>query len=94
MLSDKQHAPADIVEDHGQVAVALADGDLVDRQKAQPIELGLAVVLFQIMFVDGLDRLPVQSQMASHFGYGHRSAQLVNVAGQPGGHPQIGMKQL
>jgi hypothetical protein len=32
VLSDKQHAPADIIEDHGQVAVALADGDLVDSQ--------------------------------------------------------------
>ena len=83
-----------VVQHHGQVAVALADGDLIHRQDAKPVEIRLAVVGFQILFVDVLDRFPVQLKVPGDIGDGHHLAQLVDLSGQPPGHPQIGVKEL
>ena len=74
--------------------MALADGDLIHRQDAKPVEIRLAVMGFQILFVDVLDRLPVQLEVSSHIADGHHGAQLVDGRRQPPGHPQIRVKEF
>ena len=73
--------------------MALADGDLIYRQDAKPVEIRLAVMGFQVLFVDVLDRLPVQLEVPGHIADGHHVAQLVDGRRQPAGHPQIRVKE-
>jgi hypothetical protein len=54
----------------------------------------LPVALFQELFVNGLNRFPVQVQMVGHFGDGHHLAKLVNQIGQSSGDPDIGIEQF
>ena len=61
--------------------MAFADGDLVNRQYAQPLEIGFSVIALQVLLVDGFDGFPVQLQMLADFRYGHHLAQRVNLAG-------------
>jgi len=49
---------------------------------------------FQILLVDVLDRFPVQLKVPGDIGDGHHLAQLMDLSGQPPGHPQIGVKDL
>lgn len=74
--------------------MALADGDLIHRQDAKPVEIRLAIVGFQILLVDVFDRFPIQLKVPGDIGDGHHLAQLMNLGGQPPGHPQIGVKDL
>ena len=74
--------------------MALADGDLIHRQDAKPVEIRLAVMGFQVLFVDVLDRLPVQLEVPGHIADGHHAAQLVDGCRQPTGHPQIRVKEF
>jgi hypothetical protein len=83
-----------VVQHHSQVAVAFADGDLIHRQDAKPVIVRLAILGLQIVFVDVFDRFPVQLKMPGNVGDGHHLAQLMDLSGQPPGHPQIGVKQL
>jgi hypothetical protein len=83
-----------VVQHHGQVAVALADGDFIHGQDAKPVIIRLAILGFQIVFVDVFDRFPVQLKMPGNIGDGHHLAQLIDLSGQPPGHPQIRVKQL
>lgn len=61
--------------------MTFADGDLVNRQYAQPLVVGLAVITLQVLLVDGFDGFPVQLQMPADFRYRHHLAQLIDVAG-------------
>jgi hypothetical protein len=54
----------------------------------------LPVALFQELFVNGLNRFPVQVQMVGHLGNCHHLAKLINIICQPSGDPDIGVKQL
>ena len=83
-----------VVQHHGQVAVALADGDLIHGQDAKPVTIRLAILGFQIVFVDVFDRFPVQLKMPGNVGDGHHLAQLMDLSGQPPGHPQIRVKDF
>jgi hypothetical protein len=74
--------------------VALADGDLIHRQDTKPVKIWLAIVGFQILLVDVLDRFPVKLKVPGDIGDGHHLAQLMDLSGQPPGHPQIGVKDL
>jgi hypothetical protein len=74
--------------------VALADGDLIHRQDAKSVETRLAVMGFQVLFVDVLDRFPVQLEVPGHIADGHHGAQLVDGRRQPTGHPQIRVKEF
>jgi len=56
--------------------------------------MGLPVMGFQILFVDVLDRFPVQLKVPGDIGNGHHFAQLMDRSGQAPGHPQIRVKQL
>ena len=83
-----------VVQHHGQVAVALADGDLIHGQDAKPVIIRLAILGFQIVFVDVFDRFPVQLKMPGNVGDGHHLAQLIDLSGQPSGHSQIRVKEF
>lgn len=72
--------------------MALADGDLIHRQDAKPVEIRLAVMAFQVLFIDVLDRLPVQLEVPSHIADGHHGAQLVDGRRQPASHTQVRVK--
>jgi hypothetical protein len=74
--------------------VPFADGDLIHRQDTEPIEMGLPVMGFQILFVDVLDRFPVQLKMPGDIGDGHHLAQLMDRSGQPPRDPQIRVKEF
>jgi len=94
VLADPNHPPRLVVENHRQVAVTFADRDFVHSQDAEPSIVGLPIGLFQEVLVDGLDRFPVQSQMAGDFLDGHDLRQFEDIACQPLGHPQVGMKNV
>jgi hypothetical protein len=74
--------------------VPFADGDLIHRQDVNPVKIRLAVVVFQILFVDVLDRFPVQLKVPGDIGNRHQLAQLMDLGGQPPSHPQIRVKKL
>lgn len=83
-----------VVQHHGQVAVALADGDLIHRQDAKPVIIRLAILGFQIVLVDVFDRFPVQLKMPGNIGDRHHLTKLMDLSGQPPGHPQIRVKEF
>jgi hypothetical protein len=49
----------------------LADGDLVDGQKTQVLELRLGEVLFQVALLDVFDRVPTDAEVIGHVLDGH-----------------------
>src|SRR5262245_25278905 len=57
---------ADQVADHDPVGVALADADLVDADDRGGGVAGAAQLLVHVLFVQVLDGLPVQAQLAGH----------------------------
>lgn len=94
VFSHPGHPSRQVVQDHRQVTVAFADGDLVDGQDMQPLVVGLAIFLFQKPLVDDFDGFPIQPQMVGHLLNCHDLAELVDVAGQSFGDPQVGIEQL
>jgi hypothetical protein len=83
-----------IVEHHGQVTVALADGDLIHREHPKSVEIRLTIVGFQVLLVDVFDRFPVQLKVPGDIDDGHQLAQLMDFGGQPPRQSQIGVKKL
>jgi hypothetical protein len=61
--------------------VPLADGDLIDCQDAKFVKIRLAILGFQILFVDVFDRFPVQLKVPGDIGNGHHLAQLMDLSG-------------
>jgi len=74
MLTNVNDATGCVVQHHGQVAVALADGDLIHGQNTKPVKIRLAIVGFQILLVDVFDRFPVQLEVPGDIGDGHHLA--------------------
>jgi len=54
----------------------------------------VAVAFVDGHFVDGLDRFPVQSQMADHLLDGHNLAEFEDITRQPLGHPQVRIEEI
>jgi len=94
VFAHPNHTPGLVVQDHRQVAVAFADGDFVYGQDAEPLILGLPVLLFQELLVDSLDCFPVQSQMTSHLLDGHDFAESENITRQSLGHPKVRVEEI
>jgi len=94
VFAHPNHSPGLVVENHRQVAVAFADGDLVYGQNTEPLTIGYPVVSLQKLLIDSLDRFPVQVQMTRHLLDSHKSAELVNVTRQSLGHPQIRIEKI
>jgi len=93
-LAHPDHPAGLVVDDHGHVVVALAQGDLVDGEDVEPAVVGLGVILLQEGLVDALDRLPVQAEVAGHVGEGHDLAQFVDAPRQASGHPLPGVDRF
>lgn len=89
-----EDSPCQVVQNHRQVAMALADGNLVDGQDAKSLVVGSAIWSFQEPLVDGFDRFPIQPQMPGHLSDGHDLAQLVDVVSQSFGDPEIRIEQI
>jgi len=88
------HSSCLIIENHGQIAMSLADGNFVYSQNTKLFVIGLAIVLFQKPSVDGFDGFPIQSQMLGNFFDRHHLTQLVDIKGQPLGYPEIWVEQI
>jgi len=76
-----------VVQNYGQVAVAPSDRYFIDGQDAKSIIVYLAIVGFQILFVDFLDRFPIQLKMSGHLGDRHHLAELMDIRCQSPGNP-------
>jgi hypothetical protein len=94
VFAHPNHSPGLVVENHSQVAVAFADGDLVYGQDTKPLIIGCPVVSLQELLIDSLDCFPVQTQMTSYPLDSHKLAKLVNVTRQSLGHPQIRIEEI
>jgi hypothetical protein len=79
-VADEDDGAAFEVEHHGEVAMPLADGDLVDAQETQMLELGLGEALLQVPLLDVLDGVPTDAEMMGHVLDGHALGQLQGIA--------------
>ena len=94
VFAHPNHTPGLVVENHRQIAVAFADGDLVYGQNAKPLIIGLPVFFLQGLLVDSLDCFPIQPQMTSHLLDSHNPAELVNITRQSLGDSQVRIEQI
>ena len=78
-VADKHHRSGEQVQHHRQVAMALADGDLVDGDLLELVQLGLAETLLQGAGLDVLDHVPAHLEMLGHVLDGHVLRQLQDV---------------
>ena len=61
--------------------MAFSKGDLIDGQDAEPMIGGLTIVGLEIVFVDLLDRFPIQLEMLGHLGDRHHLTELMDIGG-------------
>jgi len=94
VFAHPDHSPGLVVQDHCQVAVSFADGDLVYGQDAKILIIGLSIVPHQKLLVHSPDCFPVKVQMKRHLLDSHEFAKLVNVMQQSLGHPQIRIEKM
>ena len=94
IFSHPDHSSCQVIENHCQVTMSPADGDFVYGQDRKSFVIGLAIVLLQKPLVDGFDGFPIQSQMFGNFFDCHTLAQLVDIASQPLGNPEIRIEQI
>ena len=94
IFAHPDHSPGQVVQHYGQIAVAFSDGDLVNRQNAESIVVGLAIIFFQEKLIDRFDRFPIQPQMLGHVLDRHELAELVNVTSQPFGYPEVRIEKV
>jgi hypothetical protein len=94
VLADPDDPTGQVIQDNGEVPVSPADGNFVDGQYPEALEVGLAVLPFQKELVDVLDRFPGQTQVLSYFFDRHDLAEFVDILGQALGDPKVGMEQF
>jgi hypothetical protein len=63
IFADKHDTAAEIVQDDSQIVVAFSQRDFVNGQDTQPVIVGLPEIAFEVVFVDGFYRFPIQAQM-------------------------------
>ena len=73
-IADEDHRPALQVHDHRQVAVPLGDGDLVDGDGPEVLELGLGEAPRQVALLDVLDQVPTDVEVTGDVADGHAFA--------------------
>ncbi len=79
-VADEDDGAADQVEHHGQVAVSLADGDFIDGELLELVQLGLAEATFQRAGLDVLDGIPADLEVLGDILDGHEPRQVEDVA--------------
>jgi hypothetical protein len=94
VFSHPDHSSCQVIENHCQKAMSLANGDFVHGQQAKSFVIGLPIFLFQKPFVDGFDGFPIQSQMFGNLFDCYHPAQLIDIEGQSPGDPEIGIEQI
>ena len=94
VLPHPDHTAPLVIQNHGQVTMALADGDLVDRQDPDSARVDLSILELQEVLVDPPDSLPVQPQMIGHFLDRHHLAEFVGVEGQTLCDPLTGSEKI
>ena len=62
-VADEDHGAAVQVQDDRQVAVPLGDGDLVNGDAPQVLEIGLGVAATKVALLDVLDHVPADTQV-------------------------------
>jgi hypothetical protein len=90
-VADEHDRPGDEVEHDGEVAVALADGDLVDGDLLELAELRLAEAALQRLGLDVLDRVPANAEVVGHVLGGHELRQFQDVALEGAGVALLGL---
>ena len=78
-VADEHDRPGEQVEDHGEVAVALADGDLIDGDLLELVQLGLAEAALEVAGLDVLDGVPTDLEVLGHVLDGHVPGQVQGI---------------
>ena len=79
-LSHKHDRPGFQVQDHRPVSIPPADGDFIDRDPTQVLELDAAEPAAQGAFLNAFDQVPTHLEMLGHIADGPAVGQLQNVA--------------
>jgi hypothetical protein len=82
VFSNPDHASSFVIQNHCQVPVAPADGNLVYSQNPDSAGIDLSILNFQEALVYLADCLPVQTHMIGHFLDGHHLAEVVDIERQ------------
>ena len=75
-LADKDDGTAHEIEDDGEVAMAVADGDFIDGDVLEMFEFGLAESRFQVAFEQVFDGVPTDPKMLGDGLDGHVGEQM------------------
>lgn len=75
----KDHCPGLEVQDNGEIAMPLADADLVNGYPLEILEARMSKALLEVAPLDVLDHVPAHAQMTGHVLDGHVAAQLQGV---------------
>ena len=76
----KDHGSGLEVQDNGEIAMTLADADLVNGYLLEVLEAGAGKALLEVAPLNVLDHVPAHLQMTGHVLDGHVAAQLQGVA--------------
>src|SRR5207244_9001620 len=74
--ADMDHRPALQIQHDGQVAVPPADGDFVDGELPEVLQLGAAEAAGQVLLLDLLDEVPTDPAVGGNVLDGNEPAQL------------------
>jgi hypothetical protein len=86
-----RHRPGQQVQDHGEVVMPLSDGDLVDGDLLELVQLGLAEAALQGAGLDVLDGVPTDLQVFGHVLDGHVLGQVQDVTLEGAGVVLLGV---
>ncbi len=80
-VTNENHCPGLEIQDEGQIAMSLADGDFVDGDVSQVLQLGLGEVtrrdaMREVILLDVLEQVLADAQVYGHVTDGHSSPQL------------------
>src|SRR6516165_1778523 len=75
-VADEDHSTALEVQNDCHVAVALSDGNLVDGDLMEVLQLGLGVAAAEVALLDVLDDIPADTEVSGHIEDGHTPGQF------------------
>src|SRR3954454_10206478 len=78
-VADEHHGAAVEVEHHGDVAMSLADGDFIDGDLFELVQLGFAEAPLQVAGLDVLDGVPTDLEVVGDVLDGHVTGEFQRV---------------
>jgi len=78
--TDEDYGSRPQVQDDGQIAVAFAGGDLIQRDWLELSQLGSGESPLEVSLPDLFDDVPTDVEMVGHIQHGHGAAQLPSVS--------------